>query len=267
MFILFGKKRLILGLTLFCFHGITAEEVKIENEIPSTYVSREVWMAVQEYLMPDDHPIRKKLDQIFSSTRALSDAKSMKIAGFDRAKPQPHTGIIVTRHPELPGYVIKAYRDDCELFDGRPEYHFWIKRARGARKIQAFITAHKYDHYFKVPKKWIYLLPDEPSPPSKYLRKNFILVAEDMDIYGDKKTKQLWGSDRVTKDLLDAFYNITTELGLADCAKPANCPFSRDGRIAFVDTQISNNRGYVKYDRLTPYLSSPMRDYWKKLTK
>ena len=108
------------------------------------------------------------------------------------------------------------------------------------------IAAHHYESIFKVPKKWIYLLPDEPSPPHHYLRKVFILVEEDMDLYDDKTNEKRWGSRWVTEDLLEALFTLTTELGLADCTKPKNCPFSMDGKVAFIDTQTFNT-GYVKY--------------------
>lgn len=257
----------VMGLMLLNLCELEAIQKHIASLYASKYVNKDVSDSVKEYMMPDDHPMKDKMDHIFFSSRALADHKSMKVAGFDKAKPQSHTGIIVTRHPDLPLYVIKAYLDESDYHDGKPEHLFWIKRARGARKVQRSITTHHYEHLFKVPKKWIYLLPDEPSPPSDYLRKNFILVEEDMEIYDDKTNENMWGSNRVTTELLDAMYTITTELGLADCAKPDNCPFSFDGRVAFIDTQRLNDRGFVKFDRLTPFLSRPMRDYWNALTK
>lgn len=233
---------------------------------PSRYVSAEAWQQVQPYLMPNDHPAKERLDQIFSTSRAFCDQKSMEAAGFDPAEPQHCTQIIVTRHPLLKGYVIKAYLDEQPYRKDRPEYIYWIWRATGAQLIRQAIADHNYDHLFKVPQKWIYLLPDEPSPPPGYLRKMFILVEEDMDIFNDKTNEKLWRSPFVTKERLKALYTIVTELGLFDCAKPSNCPFSKDGRNAFVDTQ-SYYKSHVRYSKLTPYLSSPMKSYWRKLIK
>jgi hypothetical protein len=51
------------------------------------------------------------------------------------------------------------------IFKGRPEHYYWIKQVRRARLVQESIRAHNYQHLLKVPEKWIYLLPDEPSPP------------------------------------------------------------------------------------------------------
>lgn len=263
---------LIIWFVLLCFLQIEADskyfpDTPNTTEInPSIYVSDEVWMEVRDFLMPKNHPIKKQLDQIFSRSRALCDKESMKLAGFYPAKPQHHTKIIVTTHPELTGYVIKAYLDDQEYHSNKPEHYFWIKRSKGARLIREFITTQKYENYFKVPKKWIYLLPDEPSPPSNYLRKMFILVEEDMELVDKKTNKKLWGSECVTEELLTALFTITTELGLFDCTKPDNCPFSIDGKVAFIDTQSYHKR-HVKYHKLTPYLSPPMQIYWQELIK
>ncbi|MDP1881064.1 MAG: hypothetical protein Q8K60_09025, partial [Parachlamydiaceae bacterium] len=209
----------------------------------------------------DYHPVKIQLDSIFQSFRAIKDINSMVAAGFSRALPQHHTKIIVTKHSQIPGYIFKAYLDEQKYHSGEPEHYFWIKRVEGALLIDKAIKLHGYGHLLKVPKKWIYLVPDDPSPPSNYLRKVFILVEEDMNIYDDFTNLSLWGSPAVTVELLNAFYTIITELGLRDCAKPANCPISKDGRVAFVDTQ-SHLKKSVNYQKLTPYLSPVMRAYW-----
>ncbi len=245
--------------------SIEKTDFNLEVINPSLYVTNTLWANIQDYLIPYDHPAKIKLDEIFSASRALYNMHSMIAAGFEAAKPQHHSQIIVTRHPELRGYVIKAYLDEQEYHSGKPEYYFWIKRIIGSRLIKNLIESHKYEHLIKVPKKWIYLLPDEPSPPDGSLRKMFILVEEDMDIYPDKRNEKLWGSSAVTKELLKALFTITTELGLFDCAKPANCPIAKDGKVALIDTQ-SYFAKRVKYHKLTPYLSPSMKRYWLKLT-
>lgn len=259
MFFLIRPLLLVMSFIFLASNHVVASS-------PTPLVSEAVWEKVKDHMMPDDHPIKRKLDEIFSSSRALCTMNSMIKAGFDYAIPQHHTHIIVTRHPRLKGYVIKAYLDMQKYHLHKPEHFFWVKRVIGANLIRKAIKAHGYEHLLKVPKKWIYLLPDKPSPPSKYLRKMFILVEEDMNIYDDMTNKSLWGSKSVTKELLKAVYTITTEFGFFDCAKPANCPFSKDGRVAFVDTQTYYKKR-VKYKKLTPFLSAPMRTYWKKLQK
>jgi hypothetical protein len=62
----------------------------------------------------------------------------------------------------------------------------------------------------------------------------FILVEDDMNIFGKRKNEKLWKSQWVIKELLKAIYTVTTEISLSDSTKLDNCPFSRDGRVAFV---------------------------------
>ena len=258
--------RLFHLIFIVCLQVVMPLQANAANTSPSTFVSSKVWKKVEEFMMPNNHPAKPILDQIFSQSRAFLNMEAMQLAGFAPAIPQHHTHIIVTRHPALPGYVIKAYLDEQPYHSGEPEHFFWIKRVTGAKLIQEFINEHHYGHLFKVPQKWIYLIPDEPAPPSDYLRKMFILVETDMDIFDDATNQTLWGSNIVTEELLNALYVTTTELGLFDCAKPANCSFSKDGRAAFVDTQ-SFHKKKVKYYKLTPFLSPEMQKYWGNLIK
>jgi hypothetical protein len=242
---------------------ISANPEYIFRSNPSLYVSDELWMQSQDYLIPDNHPMKEKLDQIFSRSRASADQKSMLKAGFKHALIQQRTKILITKHPELPGHIIKVYLDNIQSPEGI-EHDLLIKRIEGARLIQKSIHLHHYEHLFKVPQKWLYLLPDSPTPPSHYSRKFFVLIEDDMDIFNDKKNEKLWQSEQVTPELLNALYTLVTELCLSDSAKPSNCTFSRDGRLAFVDTQ-NFYTGYTKYYKLTPYLSPSMRRYWENL--
>lgn len=224
---------------------------------------------IAQYRIPEDHQIKKTLDSIISdaATRVFYDMKSMTDAGFAFAKPQPTTQLIVTKHPKLKGYIIKAYLDTQKYYGGRPEYYYWTKRAEGANLIREAIKKYKVSHLLKVPKKWIYELADKPCKPlpGSCKPKRFILVEEDMNIYDDETNKKLWSSPKATKELLFAMHTIITEFRFRDCAKPANCPFSKDGRVAFVDTQ-SFYKKRIGYNKLTPYLSPEMQTYWKSLS-
>lgn len=223
------------------------------------------WKEIKPYLIPNNHPIKKRLDAIFSQSRVLADWDSLMAAGFSALPPQPNTQIIVAKHPDLPGYVIKTYLDTQAYFRNRPEDYHWIRRIRGARLIQKYLKKYRYRNLLKVPKKWIYLLPTHPSFPQHQLQKKTLLIAEDMEIFDEKTNEALWGSEQVTTELLDALYKITTDLGLRDSAKPSNCSFSKDGKAAFVDTEIYHRNG-VRYDKLTPHLSPTMRAYWEEMT-
>lgn len=265
----FEKKLFLLSVIVSCFHCTIGNAIEVDTSgaYPrNPYVSEDVWDQVSPYFLPEDHPIRPILDQIFSYYRVTLSIKSMKKAGFIHPKPRKWTHLIVTKHPDLPGYIFKLHLDAQRHYKKKPEYIHWIKRIQGAHAIDKKIQKYHWEHLFKVPEKWIYPLPEEPSPPKEFIRKNFILVEEDMDIFDDKENYGKWRSDWITADKLDSIYIILEELGLHDCAKPDNIPFSKDGRISFIDTETTQEWP-VLYKKLTHYLSPPMRSYWKHLTR
>lgn len=233
---------------------------------PNRYIEPQVWDQVQPYLLPDNHPIKPQLDKIFSNARPTLSIKSMKKAGFENPEPRKFTRLIVTTHPDLKGYVIKTYLDAQRYYKDKPEHVYWILRIQGVQAIQALIEKKQWASTFKVPKKWIYALPAEPSPPSEFQRKNFILVEEDMDLYGTVDNEKIWKSTTITQETLDRVFYVLNKIGLHDCAKPDNIPFTQDGRIAFIDTQ-THDQWPVPFKDLTPYLSKDNQAYWKKITK
>lgn len=168
----------------------------------------------------------------------------------------------VVAHDKLKGYLLKIY------VDNKLEIHTWenwLKRIQGAQAIQQAIDRYDYHHFFKVPNKWIYPLPIEPSASDKYHAKYFILVVEDMNILAQSANYMLWRSNLMTPALLDAIYVLLQEEGLCDNIYPFNFPFCEDGKIAFIDTEC-HHLWPVKFDRLTKYFSRENRAYWKLLT-
>lgn len=41
-----------------------------------------------------------------------------------------------------------------------------------------------------------------------------------------------------------------------------NIPFTKSGKIAFIDTEHHYPGISVRYDKLTPFLSKEMQEYW-----
>ena len=227
-------------------------------------ISKQDWKRINAYTIPKRHPAKQKLDQICSNARVFASLDAMIAAGFEKAKPQHHTKIIVTRHPDLPGYIIKAYLDDQKYHSNNPEHYYWLKRCEGARRIQATIDENHYEHVLKVPEKWIYRLPDNPAPAEGSVPKYFILIEDDMNIVSNKKNVRLWRT-KATQEILTALKVVMLKDRFYDCAKPANCPFSKDGRVALVDTQTFDKRK-VKFFKLNRVLSKPMRKFWYSIT-
>lgn len=235
-----------------------------ETEAKS-HLSEKITNRISPYLLPQEHPLTPALETLFSRSRAIINIDTLSEAGFVNPKVRKWTHVVVTKHPELPGYIIKTYLDSQRHFKKIKEFDHWIMRIEGARAIQALIDERGWNGYFKVPKKWIYTLPTKPSVPKGLIRKNCILIEEDMKILNNDDNSAAWKSDLVTKEKLQMLYEIIETLGLNDCAKISNVPISEDGRMAFIDTE-STQVWPVHYKRLTKCLAEPLQDYWEELT-
>jgi len=233
----------------------------------SVYSSKASYKDAQEsvgaYLLPENHAIRPLLDQIFSPGACFS-FDALKAAGFSYSLPREHTRLILASHSRLPGYIFKLYLDIQPYLSQQPEYYFWILRIQGAERIRAAIERDRLGHLFKVPRKWIYLLPQSEHREEGYYPKYTIVVEEDMELVSEEENKQLWKSSAVTRELLQALYGLIEEIGLCDCLKPDNIPFSLDGRVAFIDTQ-SFGKKKIRFQKLRSHLSEENKRIWNEI--
>lgn len=227
---------------------------------------KEAIHATKPFLIPENHPIKTRLDAFFHGKRYTFCEETLKDGGFSHYRPRDFTRLIVAKHPRFPGYVFKLYLDVQQYYKSRPEWKQWISRVKGAKLIRQEIEKQGWQHLFKVPQKWIYRLPPVPKPEKGYLPKHYILVEEDMDLVSDAKNKAIWNSDKITPDLLTKLHHLIDTLGLLDCAKIDNIPLSQDGRIAFIDTQTFH-ASTIAWDSLNDCLNSKNRDFWIELTE
>lgn len=226
------------------------------------YVHADTWNTVSPYFLPENHPIKAQLDRIFSEHRAILNEASLKRAKFKNATPGRFSHTVVTTHSKLKGYFVKLFTDYQHIDEVRQ----LMKRINGARIIKDAIIKHGYQLLCKVPNKWIYPLPPEPSPPPGTFRKNFILIAEDMDIYGKVKNYSRWRGKKMTEEKVKAVYTLLQEEGLSDSVFAFNVPFTKDGRLAFIDTEHFHNWP-VKFEKMMRYLSPSMQKYLCELMK
>lgn len=244
---------------LLCFF------VAVQVSAAPSYVSKHTWQKISPYLMPEDHPLKAKLDKIFSKQRVLKNVETLVAAGFEKRKPQPKTKVIVTKHKEMKGYIFKIYTDDLlSFYRNEPEYIAWIARAEGARLIKAEIERMGWQSLFKAPKKWIYALPEKPKAKRGHVQKNFILVEEDMQIIPDPESRKKWKDGSMTTEHLDKIYYLVTKVGLRGGCKYNNIPICKDGRIAFIDTQ-NHTKWPIRYDKFLRVLEGGMRAHWETL--
>lgn len=224
------------------------------------YVSDEAWNSVSPYFVPENTPEKAALDAIFSKKGVLTSLKSLSNAGF-LIITNPKDKILLLSHPNLKGYLLKVYLDSQEI----PEWHCFMRRARGARVVQDAINFHGYQHIMKVPRKWIYPLPADPTPAKVGSRKNFVLLVQKIDILNDKKNRKAF-KEKMTQEILNALYNLMTTYLLIDSVYADNIPFCKDGKIAFIDTEYTGDTTMaVPLSAVGQYLSPTMLGHWEQL--
>lgn len=238
----------------------------------SPAIPEEVWNEAKSYFLPEDHPIKKRLDDLFGRNRLLNSLETMQQANFRILNTSSELDVAI--HPEIPQYVIKFYLDD---HDNQPrftklqlldcyvsEVRLWLLRIEGTKRIQKILDTYNYNTIMKVPKEWIYPLPLTPQATGPF-PKYFILIEENMHIVDDKENIRKY-QEEMTPFLLKAFYNVLKEGKFYDSVYIDNNPFSRDGKIAFTDTE-EYDRKPVLFEKILPYLSLEMQMYWKTLIR
>ncbi len=228
-----------------------------------TNIDEGIWAIAAPHFLPEEHPMKKKLDTIFKAARVSSSPESMKRSGFKIRKGRHWDNVYVCKHKKLKGYVLKVYMDNQM---GVNEWDPLVRRVTGANAIRESIAKLGYKHIFKVPNKWIYPLPENPTPNPKYQRKNFILIADEMNVFRNARNEQRWFGPTMTADKLKAFFHVLNDVGLIDSVFPTNVPFCTDGMLAFIDTE-HHHKWPIPYHRLVPYLAEDMQHIWTSLVQ
>lgn len=216
------------------------------------------WLQIAPYLLPNTHPVKPKLEKLFRKERYISSLDTLKKGDFSVRGPGSGR-TLVAKHKKLPDVLIKIFPDDEPI----NELKQFMKRIKGAQVAREIIAKYQLDWLFKVPRKWIFILPQDPPATGPY-PKNLVLVVEDMEVLPKSENYPKWKSSSMTKKKLDAIYILLTEGGFNDLALAFNIPFCKDGKLAVVDTE-DYHKWPIPYDRLHKYLSDSMIEYWKDL--
>lgn len=205
----------------------------------------------EQYLLPKDHPLQEKLSCLFQDEQMFESRYSWQRNGFV-VLGRIHFGLMVAKHPSIPGYLFKKFQDKISL-----EYQLenYIKRIEGARALKEFIEENNLKHIV-VPEKWLYELP-----------KGYILIVEKMDICrGGKDPKG---------EVAQKYFNIDKEILRELCLVLSsfrgldsmlhNLPFTYQNKIAFVDTEKWAEKRKGILQNILPYLKDDRRKYALKL--
>ena len=236
--------------------------LSIDAYTKPSYIEQTTWNKVKPHLLPKKHPMKARLDAIFKSSRVTSNISTLKNAGFNSPKPRSISKAVVSKHPNLKGYLVKLYLDETpDIID----VDKWLLRIKGAQIAQDLINQYGYQHYFKVPKKWIYPLPENPPSIQNYERKHFILLVEDLKPLKSAENREHYFNS-MSYELLKGIYQIIEKGGLDDSVVIANLPFCKDGKLAFLDTEVFN-RWPIRYHLLDRHLSKKMKFKLNSLIK
>lgn len=230
------------------------------SHYPTTLTDSE-WLTIAPYLLPDTHPIKPDIDRIFSVERPIRSLETLKKAGFHVITEGHWSDTIIATHKEAKGFYFKLFTEDQAHIH---EISRLVARIKGALLAQELIDKHQWQHLFKVPRKWLYLLPDDPTPISGQPPKRVILIAEDMRLLSRDASYSKWKDPSLSHTLMKAVFTLLTEGGFSDSAYAFNLPFAKDGRIAIIDNDKHNKRP-VPCSKLLKYLDSKNKRYWQKL--
>lgn len=261
------NNRLLAGTALEAADLILSQLSENPLKIPSSFeilaayptLDYDKWQWIAPYLLPDRHPIKKKMDKIFKNARASANLESFLMAGFSTRGIRNWSHTVVAKHPNLNGVVLKLFFDDQPGIDDLSKL---MLRIKGAEKAREIIAENGWEDLFSVPRKWLYILPQEPISHEPF-PKNFILVAEDMHLLSKKDNYEKWRGE-FHPNFLNIVFMFLTLGGFVDSVYPFNLPFSKDGRIAVIDTEYFN-AWPIPYHKFLRYLSQSMADHWNAL--
>lgn len=221
------------------------------------YVSKDTWDKVYPYLLPDNHPTKQFLDEIFKESCILNGV-TLYQAGFRYTNNKNPKKVTVARHPKLPGYIIKLFLDNQPVGE---EWCHWLQRIEGANLIRETIEEKAYTASFKVPQKWIYYLPCRMHT---VVGRFCIMIVEDMQIHNHSENRKQWKSNS-TYEQVYMYWDLLETLGLFDSVYIDNIPYCKDGRYAFVDTE-HYLKWPIDYAQFNRYLRDGKLQFWKQLT-
>jgi hypothetical protein len=210
------------------------------------------------WLLPQVHPMKAALDEIFSQPGVNNSEKTLRKAGFKVLFSQKRSLIRVISHPNLPGYLIKLFPNSEKALLSSGWKRLTI-RCIVAKKIKSIIARHHLRHFI-VADKWLYPVP---CTHQKAGCQPVVLLVKNMNIYSRKETKHVWkkhASRRVVKEL----YQILGR-GYGSPFLSGNLPYTKMGTFAFIDTEY--NKRKINLGHARSFLSRPMQRYWNSLVK
>lgn len=245
-----GRLILSLALTLLTFsYSITLFAMAAPKA--------ERALALEECLLPDEHPLQKQLSGLFEDRRMFKSIRRLSQKGF-QVNQRVHRGLMVAGHPAFSNYLIKKFKNSVAQ---QAQTENFLKRVNGARALSRFIKLNNLQHIV-VPQKWVYLLPEQFSDP-KTGDRSYVLIVEKMDICSGGKDPRGEVANRyysIDKDILREICIVLYAFRGLDSVLH-NLPFTYQNKIAFIDTEKWEEEREEFLPRIKPFLSEENKKY------
>jgi hypothetical protein len=178
------------------------------------------------------------LEALFRDPSMFDSRDAWRRAGFTIVAPGKPTECMVASHPSAPGVLFKKYANDN--LSTKKQNKNYATRIEGATKLASFITKERLAHVV-VPNKQVRDLPRRFGKDAR------IMIVDWLDIYGPDESMARYRdmAEPVLRELLRVIVKFK---GLDSNAK--NIPFTKDGKIAFVDLEHWDHREDDKDVRL-----------------
>lgn len=209
-----------------------------------------------KWFLPVEHPLSERLQTIFTSAHIFDSPESLTQAGF-KVHPRVHKNMMVFTHPDIKNYIFKKFQNQVESDYQIKKY---ITRLEGAKKIRDFIHSRHLQHIV-CPRKWLYKLP--------FLENDYLIIAEKFDICSGDDRKDSENVHRYKTMSVGTLSELCTiMLYLKGCdAWPRNQPFTKDGKIAFIDTEHVGQKPEHFFRHIMPLLPLEHQVYVQKFFK
>jgi hypothetical protein len=172
-------------------------------------------------------PVTSRVERLFRDPDMFDSREHFRAAGFEVNRRSNLGKIMVGSHAAAEGFLFKKYSRDVSLRDQLENYEC---RVKGAGRLRALIEEHRLRHVV-VPRKWILELPREFSSRGS---RSHVLVVERLDLLDTEDSQRAYR--HIDEEVLRELCLVVHEFrGLDSNVK--NVPFTRQGQVAFVDTE------------------------------
>lgn len=187
---------------------------------------------------PPDHV---DLARIFRHWTSLRSARDWEDEGFDLLRYSKHDKIIVLHHEDAPRYLFKKFGRDHHRSPSE-QFEKYAHRIRGAAMLRDHVTAQRLRHVV-VPQKWLCELPAQPG--SRGMSPHVVIVERHKILDADESA---WHYQHIDAEVAREVCTVVRAFQDLDFTV-RNAPFTRDGKISFIDTEYVNRRNSQSIQR------------------